>query len=843
MILNYGDREVERFHPLCKRCLNGALRHLGKDAAYVVEHHRYAGKLEMDFAITNKSNGKVACIVEVKRTPSAVKSSRYQYQAMSYLQQIQPALLEHPYYILTNLECSCMFRYDATRPNVYQQMLKPGIVHNVHFSELKTEEEFVDVTSRHFALLLKNAFDGGGDYFCGLDAVVSLLAGAVSVCESEWRGMFARISYEYIRGAMTTVRRKTNLKDIRQYGQKMDAICKAMSKIDFGGIFSIGERFCKIESTVLSGSYQMGKANVDADELVSNLHQVVSRGFESEGEVATDIELGRLMAVVARHYCPVLEGSVCDPAAGSGNLLSCICEAYPEIKPSQIKANDRKSALLQLLTLRLGLKFPNLVSPDNAPLVSAMDVTELPACYFENVKLVVLNPPMVAAVSSVRERDAIYRRMRSIGFTPTTDETRSPLDVAFLELVTRFSADGTVILTLLPRTHLTALGHAAVALRRFLVNDFGLSLIVQYPGTGLFENVVKDTVMVAGVKGSHPARIAMLNTMDAVADTDLQSVSRLLAAGVDGYEGGIDYFSKDSSEFLKNVKQGWGVFDPISDELQLFVERYFVDNEKVMQLRDFELDFYRGKVGNRGLSDLLFMSSGNQLFSVIPRDVVPNLPCGMRNAKLDEGELVIGDSIFLEYESLPPETVEAIVERYLEMGERRGRQPRYHKTEEEIREILSAEERNASAANSILLPRDLRKYGRVYRCVKRTYVSTNFFVLEGLDEQESKLLASWMTTVFYQLFCEFYAKNQEGTRKMEKGELDKTFVPRLSLIPESVKEKIVGEWPPACFLELQSPKANTADGLWAEALFGIHADAILEEAIELLLRKATARNQ
>ena len=122
MALRYSDKEVERFHPICEQSLQAALRIIGKADSYNVEHHKRTGELEMDFAITNKASGKIACVVEVKRTPSAVKSSRYQYQAMSYLQQTPPALIEHPYNILTNIECSCIFRYYAARPNVHQQM-------------------------------------------------------------------------------------------------------------------------------------------------------------------------------------------------------------------------------------------------------------------------------------------------------------------------------------------------------------------------------------------------------------------------------------------------------------------------------------------------------------------------------------------------------------------------------------------------------------------------------------------------------------------------------------------------------------------------------------------------
>lgn len=71
MAIKYSDREVERFHPICQQSLQMALSLTGKADTYRIEHHKNAGGLEMDFAITNRNSGKVMCVVEVKRTPSA----------------------------------------------------------------------------------------------------------------------------------------------------------------------------------------------------------------------------------------------------------------------------------------------------------------------------------------------------------------------------------------------------------------------------------------------------------------------------------------------------------------------------------------------------------------------------------------------------------------------------------------------------------------------------------------------------------------------------------------------------------------------------------------------------
>ena len=100
MWMDYSKAEVSEYHPLCEKALNAALIELGLDSQYKVLHHQMAGTLEMDFVIQNITTKRYLCVVEVKRTPSDVQSARYQYQAMSYVQNIN-AQLEKPFYIIT----------------------------------------------------------------------------------------------------------------------------------------------------------------------------------------------------------------------------------------------------------------------------------------------------------------------------------------------------------------------------------------------------------------------------------------------------------------------------------------------------------------------------------------------------------------------------------------------------------------------------------------------------------------------------------------------------------------------------------------------------------------------
>ena len=355
--------------------------------------------------------------------------------------------------------------------------------------------------------------------------------------------------------------------------------------------------------------------------------------------------------------------------------------------------------------------------------------------------------------------------------------------------------------------------------------------------------MTKDTVIVAGRKGTRPEQIAMLCTMDTVADTDLGAVARILENGGNARCGGLECLRKSRAEMEAGIPTGWATSYSLTMEIAEFASRYLDNNHGIKRLGSLQANIYRGKVGNKGLSGLLFLSPRKEPCRSMAPELVAMLSPGMRNAKADEAEVTGGDCLFLNADLLPGEAVEALVDSYINSTPRQSRQRRDHKSRTTILDILHEEARNASRANSVLLPRDLRRYGRVYRCAHEMFVSTNFFVIEGLDSMDSRLMASWMTTVFFQLSCELFGKNQEGTRKMEGGELSMTHIPDMARLSADAKARVAESWPPPSFIDLQHPEARPADELWANALFGERGHDILCQATDLLLRKATLRNR
>lgn len=841
MILNYDDSEVKRFHPIVERSLSRALQMSGIGASHEVRHHERVGSVEMDFAVVNKETRRTLCVVEVKRTPAAVKSLRYQLQAKSYVDLMSDSQTERPYFILTNIECSYLFKNDRATPQVYKQIVKPGLVSNVSFEDVASADDLVEKTARHFANMLDTVIADSGEYDNRLDNVVEAVASSINDYEA-WKSNFARMAYEYIRGAFASASNSMRINDIRQYRQRIDSLRDAFDDIDFSGIFNCPEYADtpKLGNATLTDIYNLGKAEIDADDLVTTLHNIISEGHRHEGEVPTDIELARLMLAIAKEYCREIKGCICDPAAGSGNLISCASEVFGNIAPRQIKANDRNPLLLQLLTLRLGLKFPHQLSPDNAPTVSTSDILDLPRSYFDDVDLILMNPPMVSAVTDTKRRQRFIDRMGDA----KTNVGQMPLEGLFLEYVNRCVKDNTVVVTLMPKTHLTATGSFAVALRNFLLTDFGLCLVFDYPDKGIFKDVTKGTVVLVGRKGVAGDKIVSLSSVEAIPDICPKTICTLIADGIDGNEmDGVTYKAFSREELGRSASAGWRMLNPVVAEAYTFVTNDLGRSGIMLKVGQAEgLDVFRGRVGNNGLTDILFIDS-NKAYKHISEKLKGKLSVGMRNAKCDNVEAGDGDSRFLDIRRYSQKEINEIVKLATSHERTNAKQQRRRKTRKEINDILQLEATSGSVpAGAILIPRNLRAMGRVYRLTQDTFVSTNFFVINGLSKEESVMVSSWMNTIFYQISCELNSKNQEGTRKMEKAEITETYIPNISRLSEENKRELLETGNRESFIVLKQPQIRRIDQVWAKIIFGDNHEPLLRKAKDLLTRLANTRD-
>ncbi len=840
-----SDREVECFHPVCKQALTQALRNLGLNDQYAVLHHKHVGSLEMDFVIANRATNKILCVVEVKRTIPSVYSTRYQYQAMSYVLSLSDSLKESQYYLLTSLECSALFKYSKDRANVYEQLVEPGIEILHKFDEVDKETFIQDLVAQYqnFISIIKGDF---GQYVLSFKNFADEVKREMPL--EEYRKIMIPLFYEYIRGSFHQVKRN-DLRSISQLSNNLKLVCREGGKINFKEIFNpeyvADESQTTISHSLLKELYQLGERYIDADAITNVLHSVISEGYEHDGEVPTDMELGTVIMQLLKCIGGALkeDEKLMDPAAGSGNLISSAITVFEELRPSQIVVNDINKMLLQLLSLRLGLKFPTTISKDNTSSIQSCDIASLPKETFDKVRYVVLNPPYLAATAldCVSRKRGIYERIEQItGCKAMTNKGQMPLEGPFVELVGDLADDNTIIACILPHTHFTARGDASAAIREMLLDRFGLYMIFNYPQAKLFNDVAQNTAVAIGIVGKKCDEIKYLYSNDIISDVDVSHIPQIMDKVFlrnimsdlgDNFEG----MSVPRNDLASTIGNGWSVFNMSKQDASDFILSYMAFNPKLQRTPDCKLAYYRGKIGNNGGSDLLYYKSKKEFADYVDSFVLHAAAAGLRNADYEEYYIREGHS-FLDSRNIDEDILDDIVGFYKSHIENTNiRQRRDTKSIEEYKALIKSESGKSVPKYSVLAPRAIRSNASVFLCKDETFVSTNFFVFEMDSEEKSFIYSSWMLSVFFQLECEVVSKNNAGLRKMEKTEYKHTHMPDLLSLTNQEKEDIVREIHAGVeFLNLRDPEPRQIDVIWAKILFGEQYQERMDEAISLL---------
>jgi hypothetical protein len=851
MWISYSNSEVNVFHPVCEEALNEALVSIGKEHDYKVIHHQRTGSLEMDFVVRNIKTGKYLCVVEVKRTPSDVHSARYQYQAMSYVQMNDPNN-ERPFYILTNLECAFAFRYSSSQPRVVQQMLQPGLIQIGKFRD-NNEAGFRKALAAEFADLLSSFMQDRYSYSVTLEQFENHMR-KISNNNKQWKSSLAVLLYEYIRGVFVSVGRESEIPyDVHHFRKNVLRICAEAARVNFKEIFSCPpneyERTASIANDILSHIFDYGRQTVSGDAIAELLHEIASEGMAHQGEVPTDPELARILAVLAKNIGGNIDDGkyLCDPAAGSGNLISSAIRVF-NTTPNQVKANDKNPKLIELLSLRLGLNFPQSISSANSSLISSQDIVDLDKLYFHNISVIVLNPPFMAGINCVDRKGGLYRKVQLLkGEKAVTNIGQMNYEGAFLETICAFCEKGTTIACILPKTHLTARGREALALRKFLLTEFGLRIIFSYPETGLFENVTKGTCIVVGKVAVPTGVVKILSSSEEVSDIDLNKLESSLNADLQtgkfsSLTQGIEGVIQNTSNMNDSISEGWRqVYREYADAI-LFLQNYIISNPILTRLSDVpmsEIKRKRGSAGNKGASNLIFLDRNSYFYEEYNR--YATIPA-MRNARQSSIDIVDGDSAFLRINDFSEKETEKITSEYSALPQQESSQQRAKKTPAQLSSILKSEARNICPANSVLIPRGIRSLGRVYMTSVPTIVSTNFIVFEMRSSERAAILASWTSTIFYQIICEINGKQQEGMRKMEVADIEATFIPDFECLTKEDIASLISEIHHVDFLSLNAPVVRRIDSIWAKILFGSDAETLLQDARRLLDFLANLRN-
>ncbi len=848
-MISYFESEVRKFHPLCEEALTKAIDNLGLSSVYEAKHHMYTGSLEMDYVVVNKNTGKYLCVVEVKRTPSDVQSTRYQFQAQSYV-QMNIANNEKPFYVITNLEKLISFRYNASKPSVHQQMLEPGLESICDFT-VDDEATIVIKLVPVFQRLLDNFINDRYAELTTLDDFVTFMKGSITN-NQQWKSNMAVMMYEYIRGAFNTVHKSapTITYNVSRFAGDVEQICIEANRVDFDGIFLYNASNylprLVLSSTMLSDLYNYGKNNVSGDAIADALHEAISENKRHDGEVATDLELANLASTVAK----MINGNIsqgkkiCDPAAGSGNLISSAIKVF-SLEANQIVANDINPKLLELLSLRLGLNYPTTISRICAPLVTNEDICSLNQSDFVDVEVVLLNPPFVAGINCVNRKAAFFNKIRNLkGSKAITEVGQQNLGAVFLETVCCLVPAGTTIACIFPKAQLTERGDEAVAFRKLLLETFGLHGIFNYSGVGLFEMVHEETCILIGKKGQTAHDIKVYSSDVPVADIDLHALETYSgtynSANFAQITSDIEAREFSLSDLQNSIEDGWRIVNSEMSEAITFIDSNILRNPKITLITNTTNTYRKGQVGVTGGTDLMFFDSLPALYDKYHNQVI--LEDGMRNAKCDRFILDHGDVKFLNFNTISIPLSNQIINDYIVQSRPAGQQQRAVKTVAEWEKIAKKDGRVRFLENSVLVPTKLRRNGRVHVSNVPLYVSTNFVVFTYPSQIDALIVGSYMSTIFYQLECEVNSKDHAGVRKAEVKDAITTHVPAVGALSQFEIDRLVANMSSVTFKDLNNPVIDEVDKIWAEILFGVDADARIQEARRLLRFLANRRN-
>lgn len=848
-MVRYSDSEVRIFHPLCESAAQSALSRI--NSSYEVLHHQYTGTLEMDFVVRNRATGRFLCVIEVKRTPNAVQSTRYQFQAQSYVQMNQNNN-EKNYFIITNLETLISFKYDPLRSKIYQQILNPGFEKICNFTE-DDEDSIREKLTEAFERIFRSFLNDQVDYLAESTPFFDYLS-EYEAQNDVRKSNLAILMYEYIRGSFRSINRRDLPYDVRTFNNNVPLICQTGNAVDFDGIFSYNaDEFSTnsfVAENVLSGAYDCGRLYESGDAVADVIFDRETHSEESRhnGEVPTDPELAVLAATLAKMVCEnfTADSIVCDPAAGSGNLLCAATKVFPNISPRNLRANDVKPKFRELLSLRLGLRFPSEVCRNNASLVSICDLVNLDEVFFNDVSVILLNPPFVSGVTDSNRKEPFYRKIRQLtGRNPVTNVGQMNLSAVFLETVCCMAREGTTIACICPKAQLTAGGPEGVAFRQMLLDIFGLRMIFNYPSKGLFESVSENTCVLVGKNRECGNRVTAFCSNTILSNLDMNLLQNVDLNDVPYGEYDVCLPAVEAKNFTNQemrdrIHSGWKMLSRVKHDAVNFVNNNLSQNAKLQIFAEFPNSCKRGQIGTEGLSDLIYFDSKENLYQLYSQRL--QFENGLRNARLDTFELNAGDSLVLNVRTNDNAVVDEAIQSYSEMEVNQGKQSRHQKTFDEIKNIMARYAGKTFPANSIIIPREIRRDGRVYVSSVPLYVSTNFIVLEFESYEEALILGSYAMTPFFQLECEIESKDHNGMRKQETYNIKRVRLPRINQLSNDQKIRIRNCLNEISFLNLNNPQIRELDNIWAKILFGDAWGEKLNETTLLLSLIANERN-
>ena len=498
----YNDDEVNNFHPIFEFSFKPILldNKFFFNNYELVHHRKINNGTIPDYMFQNKKNKKSVLICEIKRTKSAVFNYNFNEQVKGYAETLKNEL-EKPFYILTNLEIINLYKYSNEREKVIHQLIKPSPIKVADFSK-ETFKTFTNKLEKELKSIVKLIFDKKiPEWKFGLSELEKKLQNNYQN-PKEWNHLIAEALSGYVVGSLLEKEIPRNRKTINKL------------LIDFGFQAIVKKINYSISYDLFKNAIEAGKSFKDGSDFGFIIQSIIHQNYEKSNQgliTSTDDELSNLIAFLSKEILDrKLEHKdlIFDPSAGIGNLFTNLKNYHEDIQKKQLWANEIDYHFIDCLILKLNLV--NINKNEGYAKITNFNIADLELNQFKNVKIVVSNPPFKRGANkeNSEEKKLIAKSIsKKINKNSKLNIGQLGVECMHLELCVEYSKDNTNFIFVFPSRYLMSLSSDTIYFREYLINNFGLEYVINYPHKNIFSDVAKNTVLLIGRKKSNKKKI------------------------------------------------------------------------------------------------------------------------------------------------------------------------------------------------------------------------------------------------------------------------------------------------------------------------------------------------
>ena len=840
-MLWYGADEVRVFHPIVEDSINSALVKAGLSDKYCSKHHygQYTSGIP-DFSIHDKQTDDYVCIIEVKKTPLDTLSQEAGYQARTYTKQLYPVrwkLGYLPNFCVTNIEYTQFYglRGDSSLIGCLLED-SPKISAVLDSPDLETK--FIDIladyfqkidrkTDHKFSMHLETISESFNESFFSVEQIMGANFDRISNFVNANENLRRGVLYELFRFAFYYFIKEfylLNNNKLASYfndfensqlstGELVDHInlnFQKVMEIDFEDLLSNYHSNQPVFPDMLLANDELGKIfnnfitilEHNAQEGIkknSSLLNYVSlitadiynkKEMHSTGKIMSDEVLSDILAsfTITSHTSTVL-----DPCCGDGNLL---ISAYKRKKHLQQAVAYKHNQLLADIT---GIDIdPNLIQLSAFKLigqdlnsVDSETQTNLSAYDFilsdENTTFdaVVMNPPYLRNEDlSAKDKEKWLSSIESsCGNESFIRKVSQPNQYYyFIEKAIKKLSDNGV--------------GAFILMSKFLNNKDGsplkkyllpyLEAVIHYPPSFFEGFAVTTDIFIVRKQHQTAKKISFLNVKDTSLLADLDTLKEIIENKNNILDEQYSLINITRTEIDANSNWRLYLIDP---EMKY---KKFSEISNMKPLRAYFSNIIRGKADNAGGSKYMYPDSGNNDLKEFVSNIEPEyIGQGLKINKISKGRrrFLLTDQCLLSSRGInvPQEILDDLDHIQLPLGITSYLSAMKDKLGREKFKKVMSNIVNSQMTPDIIIPRGDRIKHAVFYYPENeipTLLSTNFFALIGYNsdakfskEKGVKFISAFLTSSFGQIQFEIHGNSQEGSRKIEKRNIEKIYIP------------------------------------------------------------------